>query len=243
MRKLVQALLRPLGLRLTRLENPESQDYGAAVLFATLKRFGFMPSHILDVGANHGNWTRTAIRYFPSARYTLIEPQDHLKTHIQDLVKAGYNLEWVNVGASNQSGRLPFHISCRDDSSTFSASGGGSAVSSSVVEVVSLDDLLASRHLPIPELVKIDAEGFDLKVLQGANSLLGKSEVLLVEASVCCTYENSAARLVDLMNSHGYRLFDITELNRSPKHGVLWLAELAFLRNSSPLLAAATSYE
>ncbi len=243
MRKLVQALLQPFGLRLTRLENPESQDYGATVLFATLKRFGFMPSHILDVGANHGNWTRTALRYFPSARYTLIEPQDHLKMHIQDLVKAGYNLEWVNVGASDQSGRLPFHISQRDDSSTFATSGEGAAISTGVAEVVTLDDLLASRHLPIPELVKIDAEGFDLKVLQGARSLLGKTEVILVEASVCCPYENSVARVVDLMKGHGYRLLDITELNRSPKHGVLWLTELAFLRNSSPLLAAATSYE
>jgi len=243
MRRIVHALLRPFGLRLTHLDNAESQDYGAAVLFATLKRFGFLPSHILDVGANHGNWTRTALRYFPSARYTLLEPQDHLKIHIQDLVKAGYNLEWVNAGASDQSGRLPFHISHRDDSSTFTTSGEGSSVSSSVVEVITLDDLIASRHLPIPELVKIDAEGFDLKVLQGAKNLLGKSEVILVEASVCCPYENSVARLVDLMNSHGYRLFDITELNRSPKDRVLWLTELAFLRNTSPLFASATSYE
>lgn len=243
MRTLVQALLRPLGLRLTRLEGAERQDYGASVLFATLKRFGFLPRHILDVGANHGNWTRAALRYFPAARYTLLEPQDHLKVHIQDLLEAGYNLDWLNVGASDQSGRLPFHISHRDDSSTFISPGDSSPLRSTIVEVKSLDDLLASHHLPIPDLVKIDAEGFDLKVLRGAQSLFGKTEVILLEASVSCPYENSVAKAVDLMNGHGYRLFDITELNRSPKHGVLWLTELAFLRNASPLFASATSYE
>jgi hypothetical protein len=45
------------------------------------------------------------------------------------------------------------------------------------------------------------------------------------------------------MAEHGYRLIDITELNRSPKHNVLWLSKLAFLRNASRLLAHATSYE
>ena len=42
---------------------------------------------------------------------------------------------------------------------------------------------------------------------------------------------------------HGYRLIDITEFNRSPKHNLLWLTKLAFLRNASRLLAHATSYE
>jgi hypothetical protein len=32
-------------------------------------------------------------------------------------------------------------------------------------------------------------------------------------------------------------------LNRSPKHGVLWLCELAFLRNGCSLFDAASSYE
>ena len=53
---------------------------------------GFAPKHIIDVGANRGLWTRTALQYFPDAHYTLIEPQDHLKTHIQDLLDRGQDL-------------------------------------------------------------------------------------------------------------------------------------------------------
>lgn len=45
------------------------------------------------------------------------------------------------------------------------------------------------------------------------------------------------------MDAIGYRLIDITELNRSPKHNVLWLTELAFLRSASPLFGSVTSYE
>jgi hypothetical protein len=36
---------------------------------------------------------------------------------------------------------------------------------------------------------------------------------------------------------------DITDMNRSPKHGVLWLCELAFIRKDSPLIRNLLSYE
>jgi hypothetical protein len=49
-----------------------------------------------------------------------------------------------------------------------------------------------------------------------------------VEAVVSGNYENSVVEIVKFMANAGYRLIDITDLNRSPKHGVLWLCELAF---------------
>ena len=45
------------------------------------------------------------------------------------------------------------------------------------------------------------------------------------------------------MELAGYHAVDITDINRSPKFGVLWLCELAFLRNGSPLFDSVSSYE
>jgi FkbM family methyltransferase len=64
-----------------------------------LKRQGFNPRQVIDVGANHGNWTRTAARFFPDAQYTLIEPQEFLKERVQDLVDSGYKIRWITAGA------------------------------------------------------------------------------------------------------------------------------------------------
>src|SRR5208282_3394757 len=230
MKTLVQTLLRPLGLRLARIEAEAKPEFGTAVLFSTLQKFGFAPKHVLDVGANHGNWTRAATGYFPKAKYTLVEPQDHLKEHIQDLMAAGYDIAWINAGASDKTGSLPFHVSERDDSSTFAEPHGTINTEIKMTEVTTLDDLIRLKNLPVPELIKIDAEGYDLRILDGAKTLLGKTEVILLEASVSCPYDNSVFKAINLMNEHGYRLMDITELNRSPKHGILWLTELAFLR-------------
>jgi len=244
----VQSLLRPFGLRLSRLNSVVGPDYGARVLFATLKRFGFAPRHVIDIGANHGNWTRSALQYFPEAEYVLVEPQDHLETCIQDLIDAGSKIRWINAGVADKSGIMRFCISDRDDSSTFlprEQQPQTRVASEMMVEVKTLDDIVSAYNLPTPDLVKIDAEGFDLKVMQGASSLIGKTDVFLLEAGVTGPFENSVARVISTMEDFGYRLVDITELNRSPKYGVLWLTltELAFLRTSSPLLASVTSYE
>lgn len=147
---------------------------------------------------------------------------------------------------ADKSGTMRFYISDRDDSSTFlprEQQPQTRVASERMVEVKTLDDIVSAYNLPAPDLVKIDAEGFDLKVMQGASSLIGKTDVFLLEAGVACPFENSVARVISTMEDFGYRLVDITELNRSPKYGVLWLTELAFLRASSPLLASVTSYE
>jgi len=52
-------------------------------------------------------------------------------------------------------------------------------------------------------MVKIDAGGFDLKVLRGAVSLLGKTHVFLVEAGVQCSFENTVAATVQSWRNTG----------------------------------------
>jgi FkbM family methyltransferase len=49
---------------------------------------------------------------------------------------------------------------------------------------MTLNEIVASSNAPFPEKVKVDVEGFDLKVLAGASELLGKTDIFLVEAAV-----------------------------------------------------------
>jgi hypothetical protein len=110
--------------------------------------------------------------------------------------------------------------------------------------VKTANEIVASAGGDLPDMEKIYAEGLELRVLAGASDLLGKTDVFLVEAVVCVGgYENTAAEVVKFMANAGYRLIEITDLNRSPKHGVLWVCEVAFLRNGSALFEAASSYE
>lgn len=244
-KRAIQATLKTFGYRLTRVTEPSVPNCGLNNFFPLIKRLGFNPKHILDVGANRGNWTREAINYFPQAYYTLVEPQDELKIYIKDLVDHGFHLHWINAGASDQPGVLPLNILGHDHSSTFLqvSRTESESIRQVVVPLRTVNEIVESSGLPTPEMVKIDAEGLDLKVLAGASDLFGKTEIFLAEASIGqLDFENTALALIQKMAEAGYRFIDITDLNRSPRHGVLWLCEFVFLSNRSKLLGVAARY-
>jgi len=243
--KLVQPALSRAGYRLVPLvaTNPALLPR----FFHILKRQGFSPRHVIDVGANQGDWTRLAVDYFPDATFLLIEPQAELRARVQDLIDRGHKIEWLTAGASDKSGILEFTINPRADSSTFALSRAQAeslGFSRVMVEVLTLNDVIRSRGMPPPEMIKIDAEGFDLKVLAGASDILGITDIILMEVGIVARgIENTAAAVINTMAAAGYRLIDITDVNRSPRDDVLWLCEFAFLRNGSSLLDAVTTYE
>ena len=134
----------------------------------------------------------------------------------------------------------------RDDSATFSLTeeeATRQGLPQIRVPIITLDELV-EKERRVPEMVKIDAEGFDLRVLRGASKLLGVTEIFFVECAIYCPFlENTLEAVCCFMKNNGYRAIDITDLNRSPKHGVLWLAEVVFFNESSPAWANFDSYE
>lgn len=212
--------------------------------FDCLSRLGFMPKHVVDVGANRGGWTRTALRYFPDARYTLFEPQADLLEN-SDL-RRNPNIRIHAAGAGPTSGTMRISAHDRDDSWSFALSEPeAAALGRRQIEmpVVALDEFLPAQGLPWPEMLKIDAEGWDLEVLRGAEATVAHSQVVLLEAAIMSKlFRNTLHAVIDAMARRDFVIFDITDLNRTQRHGALWLTEVAFVRRGGPLESAVDGY-
>jgi len=215
------------------LIHTNSKDYLLFNFYNTLKAFNFHPKHIVDIGANHGTWTREALNHFPDAYYTLVEPQHWLQDSITDLLANNNKITFHPFGAGEKEGSFQFTILERDDSSSFKYSeeeAKAKGYKQLTLPVVTLNGLLKDSALPIPDIIKIDAEGLDIAVLKGASDFFGKTEIFMVEAGVVNkSFDNSFLKLINFMDEKGYRFFEITDLNRPYQPGVLWLAELVFV--------------
>lgn len=235
LRRLATSSLRKLGFELRRIDSVRRTFSPLEEFLKTWTQIGVPPTFIIDVGANHGKWTRTALQYFPRASYLLVEPQEELRKYSEELL-GKTNIRWLTAGVGDQVGELQLSLMSRDDSSNFRLSkeeAGRLGISQRAVPITTLDEIVRSEDR-IPEMVKIDAEGLDLRVLKGASALLGKTEVFLVESGVCCLeLENSFHAIYSFLSSHGYRLFDFTDFNRAPRSRTLWLTELVFVREDS----------
>jgi hypothetical protein len=114
--------------------------------------------------------------------------------------------------------------------------------------VVAIDSLLRHGTLPSPDIIKIDAEGCDLEVLQGATESLKSCEVLFVEAAISCKtpsgtlMPNHLRAVINTVDEYGFTLFDFTDFNRTQKHDCLWLIEAVFIRKNGVIENQITSY-
>ena len=204
-----------------------------------LNKINFQPKHIVDVGANHGSWTREALNYFPDAYYTLVEPQYWLKDSFKDILEKNPKVKFFPIGAGEKSGSFKFTLVDRDDSCTFRISEeeaekfGHKQVE---LPILTLNEIIEKSFNIVPDIIKIDAEGLDIEVLRGASSYFGKTEIFMVEAGVLNKYfNNSFFNMINFMEDRGYRLFDITDLNRPWSAPVLWLVELVFIKKNGQI--------
>lgn len=213
--------------------------------FRLLGNVGYIPNHIVDVGAHLGGWTRSALNAFPDSKYTLFEPQKELLESQSDLDVPNVRRNYVGVGPVSGQALLSKHY--RADSFSFSLTpeqARDRGFSQVTVEVISLDEYFQQNtDWPPPDLLKIDAEGWDIEVVRGAEKVVSQCDLVLVEAGVLNKrFTNTALEVMKEMDRRGFKLADITDLNRTPTAGALWNVELAFVKAGASFDQSVSSY-
>lgn len=217
----------------------ENKEDLLITFYNNLKRANFYPKFVVDIGANTGTWTKELIYHFPEANVLMIEPQERLKKHFEPLLND--KITYLSVGVGNKNDILKFTIHDRDDSCSFvfteeeAKSLGYEQIE---VPIRTLNSIIKENSYPIPDIIKIDAEGLDIEVIEGASDFYNKTELFLVEASVTNnTYKNTVSEVIKLMDKVGYMMYEITDLNRPfPETPILWLIEIAFVKKDGYLI-------
>ena len=133
-----------------------------------------LPAHatIIDVGANIGVTTVAAARKLPEGKVIAIEPSPLAFECLEKTIYKNNlsNVTLLNIGAGESPGEIGFV------ESEFLA---GSYVAldarepnSTKIKVKTLDMIVEQQNIAGVDLIKIDVEGFELDVLQGAQNTI-----------------------------------------------------------------------
>jgi FkbM family methyltransferase len=183
-----------------------------------LRRFLQPGMTFVDLGAHHGLYSVLASALVgPAGRVLAFEPTPsivrRLRWHVR--LNGGRNVEVfaAAVGAKKSTVTLFVPTHGVDTISSLRPPGRTSApVQRIEVELVALDDVIAARHLEAVDLIKLDVEGAEPQVLDGATQLLARQRTLwLFEAldSTSAEFGGSARALVDRFAA-GHALFEFT---------------------------------
>jgi FkbM family methyltransferase len=216
-KKFGKRLVNRTGFEIRKLQRPAShlRPIGdPASVFADFKARGFTPAVIFDIGAATGSWTAEAAQIFPRAKFITVEPR---ATGFEPTVRAA-------VGAAEGSAVM---TDWNTGSTLLPTSGSDSRKYS--VPVTTLDRLAAQYGMP--DLVKLDVEGFELEALKGADTLWGRTEVFVIEVAL---YRFSGRPMVHevlpFMAEHGYFVYDVAGFIRRPYDGAVAMMDLCFSR-------------
>lgn len=148
------------------------------------KRGGVHNLVVFDIGANVGDWTTELIRALPTAEITAVEPNPYLFDKLAKRFDLFPNIQVRQVAIANSDTTLPFYAD-------YTESAMGSLQFRNVqhldyqfelianVKVTTLDTF--AKGLQMPHAIKIDVEGLELEVLEGATETLRELSLIQFE--------------------------------------------------------------
>jgi FkbM family methyltransferase len=196
---------------------------------------GFKCNNILDVGAHSTKWARTAKEYFPDSKIFMIEPLSEMEEKLKDFCKEFPGSKYFLNGAGAENGKLYLTATSELEGANFLQEENPHLVKSKVqreIDIITINSLIEKKEIEIPEIVKLDIQGFELEALKGGDLLFGKTEVFIIEASFFEFIEGSPlfSDVVQFMAVRGYEVYDFPGFLRRPFDNALGQIDITFVK-------------
>ena len=185
----------------------------------------FAVNLVLDVGANDGGFAGMLRAIGYRGNIVSFEPDQRVFATLCDRFRNDAHWKGMNVALGSKNAVQSFNVAKGSHLSSFLTPVGPIVVSTDQVEVKRLDsifdDLVSSVQKP-RTLLKIDTQGYDLEVLEGAAGCIEEILILQSEISVKPIYYNMPhyTKALEVYESLGFQLMDLfAACHRNQAHG------------------------
>ncbi len=234
-----QTFFRLFGLQISYF-NPSNSEI--ALIDYLLSKYNIKT--VVDVGANEGQFALKLLnKNYYKGKIISFEP---VSSSFQQLLKNSQqasNWAVVQCAVGDSTGQVPINISQNSVSSslrkvnahTVEAEAGTAIVNTEMVSINTLDTLLKAHQWQNDLWLKIDVQGFEREVLQGASETLKQAKVVQIELAVIPSYEQSPylEEIIATMRASGFLLYSIMNGFRNYKTGQMYEMEGFFIRDNS----------
>ena len=193
------------------------------------------PKVFFDVGANIGQSARIYSKRFPTSEILCFEPATKIYDELKQNMVPFPNVKCFNCAFSSEDGNGVLALNNHSDQSRLVVKSLSAAMSKSlnheVVDQKTIDRFCEQFAICQIDYLKIDTEGADLAVLQGACKMLGKKLIGVIEVEVGVGLDNDLHvplhQVKEYLESFGYLVFGFYEQDNE------WKRRLPHLRRTN----------
>lgn len=166
---------------------------------------------VIDVGANVGVYTFSAAqRVGETGKVIAIEPFKNCVSCLQETTRIN-KLPWVKIyeaAASDHCGsaKLSLHNASELNEVISDNSPSSDSAQTVTIECLTLDSLIEKENLTRVDWLKIDAEGHEIKVLQGAETLLTQFKPNIIYENIGGVHRSNGD-VTEYLRSKGYEVY------------------------------------
>jgi len=203
---------------------------GEVMQFA--KSTGFEPGCIIDVGIATG--TPGLYETYPDAMFVLFDPIAENEVFMKDICERYPQARYYLAAAGSSHGRQTLSVDPTYGGSRFVESvGRHSHGVDREVPVLAIDDVVAELGCRGPFVIKVDTEGSELEVLEGAHQVMGDTEMLILESRTWPI--GKAPQLYEMLRrlkEWGFVAFDLINRNYNDVAGFLKQFDLVAVKEN-----------
>lgn len=166
---------------------------------------------VIDVGANVGVYTFSAAqRVGETGKVIAIEPFKACVNCLQETSRIN-QLPWVKIyeaAASDHCGsaKLSLHNASELNEVISDNSPSSDSANTVTIQCLTLDSLIETENLTRVDWLKIDAEGHEIKVLQGAERLLTEFKPNIIYENIAGAHGSNGA-IMQYIQAKGYQVY------------------------------------
>jgi FkbM family methyltransferase len=178
---------------------PEDRDF-----LIELQKRSYRPAVVYDIGASTGVWSDLVQHYFPGTEIHMFEPLaeqvEAYRVDLEDRTRkySNLNLHATALGRENTTAEL-FATHDSFGSSLLDRGDVPEVREAIPVPVRRLDDYRQERGFPPPDLMKLDCQGAEIEILDGAKECLRHAKVLILECWLSREYGPTTPVVTELI--------------------------------------------
>lgn len=221
------------------LKNAMNQTYYHLDLLVprlmTLREHSFYPRTILDIGAYQGDWTSQVQNIWPEANYFMVEANIEQENALASVPNAKYEIALLGDKKKSVVEYFATPAEITSGNSIYQEQTGlFDNAPVKLLSMITLDSLVKKNKIKNIDFIKIDTQGSELDILEGATTVIKQAQFILLETQ---NLEfNKGAPLLDevitKMKKWGFRVFDITEIHYLPTGEMIQIDFLFVNKNS-----------